>query len=292
MAIKHGWQIDTVSKSDLVTFEMCGEKYRRQKLLGEYPTGSWAMVRGIAVHKAVEVNSAAKIENGEDLPIQTLYDAFDTSWAEEAAKREEKVRATGYDPDKVGVEPGEETRPEDLKTEGRQYVKIFREIAAPRLRPTATEVNFEVPLEIEGRKIKLRGIIDYMGHEIFSWERGETAEGVAVLDFKTTDKKPKNEAWKSFELIVYALAVESITGQLPTQVGLVHLVNQKKEVSASLDSFRPTKEHVERLKARIGAFFKSVHAEAFHPATQTFGSWWCSPKFCGFWESCKLRPKE
>lgn len=290
MAIKRGWQIDSVSKSDLTTFDMCGEKYRHQKLLGEYPPMGWAGIRGTAVHKAVEVNSKNKIEKGDDLKLQQLLDAFDTSWAEQAKKRADGVKATGWDPDMPA--PGKEPKKEeDLKVEGRGFVEVYHTKAAPILMPTASETNFEIPLEINGKKVRVRGIIDWMGHEILDWEARKLGEGVSILDFKTTDEKPKSVAWRSFELVLYAMALQHVAGELPSQVGLFNLVKTKSETYTYLDAFQPKQQQVDRLKQRITAFFTAVNAEAFHPASLMFGAWWCDKRFCGFWENCKLRPE-
>lgn len=290
MAILKGWQVDSCSKSDLVTFDMCGEKYRRQKLMGEWMPMGWAGIRGISVHKAVEVNSKHKIEKGDDLKLSVLEDTFNDEWKAQAQKREEQVLATGYDPDKPG-EGDEPVNVQELQTEGRGFVQVYTDQVAPLLMPTACETPFEVKMEINGKPVRLRGIIDMMCSSIENWEARKLSDGTAILDFKTTDKKPKNEAWRSFELVVYSAAMQEITGQLPDQVGLVNLVKMKTQAYATLDHYVPTQAHVDRLKNRMSVFFKAVHAEAFHPASLMFGAWWCSPQFCGFWKTCGLRPQ-
>jgi hypothetical protein len=291
--IKKGWEIDTLSKSDMNTFDMCGEKYRRQKLNGERTTGSWAMIRGLATHKGIEVNSQVKIKTGHEEKLTVLTDVFMEEWKEKAKERKDMVKATGYDPDLIDAETKGKPAPKeaDLQAQGLGYIKTFHEKAAPFLMPTGCEIPFTIPVDVNGKVLQVRGIIDWMGQEITSWENHELGKGVSILDFKTTEDRPKKGAWKSFELIVYAAAMQSITGSLPDQVGLMSIANMKTEQFVDLDAFRPTQVHVDRLNHRLGAIFKAIHAEAFHPASLMQGAWWCDKRFCGFWDTCQLRPE-
>jgi hypothetical protein len=152
-------------------------------------------------------------------------------------------------------------------------VKLARAHAvqvAPQIQPVAVERQWS--LELSGCSHDLAGTVDIL-------------EASTLRDTKTASKSPDAEAAaRSLQLTAYSLAVKVLDGKAPERVCLDYLVCGKNEVKTiSLFSERKEEDY-QALFRRIEMGMKIIRSGAFAPANQD--SWWCSPRFCGYWNSC------
>src|SRR5258706_6852423 len=108
MAVKHGWQVESLSKSALTTFEKCGLQYEFGYLQNFRMPGSFKMIIGLCVGFVAEVAFDWKIDmnklNGGwvDLPLEWASLAFAAKWDAEIARRVQGIAATRFVPCKDG----------------------------------------------------------------------------------------------------------------------------------------------------------------------------------------------
>lgn len=88
------------------------------------------------------------------------------------------------------------------------------------------------------------------------------------------------------QLTTYALAKLQCDGKLPSTVALDYVVRTPKRHDMKLVQLesRRTTESLKPLMHRIMAAANIVKSGLFTPTDPE--SWWCSKKFCGFWETC------
>ena len=242
----------------------CGEKYRRRYILGERISSGVELLVGKATDSTVNANLGNKIVNDDLLPMEQIKDLacdyLNTEWNQgEVALDEDEI--------KEGIK----------KVKGGAVDKSVRlsclhasEIA-PALSPTHVQRKWEI--ELKNYPFDLMGFIDVQ-------------EGThAVRDTKTSGKSPaKNAADTSDQLTMYAMAVYALDKMLPEKLTLDFLVDNKTPKSVIVETTR-TLEDFKPILARIENAIQVIEKGIFVPAAQD--SWGCSPKWCGFFRTCK-----
>jgi hypothetical protein len=112
-----------------------------------------------------------------------------------------------------------------------------------------------------------------------------------VTDLKSTKKKKnQKEVDDSEQLSFYALVFKAITGHLPSAVRLEVLVDKAKPERQTpvLEAIR-SMDDLQVILNRINVMLKGVKSGNFIPALAT--SWQCSPRYCGYFNSCKFALK-
>lgn len=252
-----------VSPSQLDMYLRCGEQYRRRYILGEKIPPGVAMVKGKAVHKGAEVNLRQKIESHADLPESDVVDAaaaeVETSVDSQGLMLTEEEQGRG-----LGAVVGE------LKDRSVLLARTMHRQLSPRLQPVMVERP--VRIDLPDASHDLFGIVDVVDQQ-----------GV-VRDLKVSGrKKPQAEVDRSDQLTFYALAIEKETGQPVPAVAFDEVVDRKTPgVETTLSTRGPADAAV--FVARVNAMLGGVKAGVFAPAP--VGSWVCSPRFCGYWQTC------
>lgn len=250
--------------SALETLSKCGAKFERMILNGERIPPSASMIVGTAVDRAVRRNLQTKIDSGVLLPEpdvkDTARDALNAEW-------ENGVRLDEEDADEVGQTRG------DAVDAAVALAAHHHQGRAPTLSPT--HVARKWVLDIEGLPIQLAGEIDIQ-------------EGTAsIRDTKTSGKSPvKDAADRSLQLTTYSLAVKTLDGALPEKVALDYIVRTPKRHDLKLVTLESTRGYMDirHLAERVKRTALLMEKGVFAPAP--VDSWWCSRKFCGFWETC------
>jgi RecB family exonuclease len=149
--------------------------------------------------------------------------------------------------------------------------KLHHTEAAPKINPTHVERPWV--LDVDGLGIQLAGTIDIQ-------------EGTkAIRDTKTSKKSPAADAaHTSLQLTTYALAVRQIDGKCPERVGLDYLVHTKTPKLVQIEGTRSEADFPHLLE-RVYQASRIIEAGLFMPAS--FDGWWCAPKWCGFYGTCK-----
>ena len=101
--------------------------------------------------------------------------------------------------------------------------------------------------------------------------------GVAIIDYKSGRAKDEEEAEKSLQLSIYALAAQQEFGELPERIAFYNLAtNAAAETSRTADQLADT-------RAKIDAVAQAIRAGNFRPKTGFHCNW------CGYRELCPVQ---
>jgi len=259
--------IDHISFTQLNMVLRCGIQYERRYVNGEIIAPSAALVRGKCDHKAIEINFRQKIDTNVDLPVEAVKDFFSDEW-------EREKYTIGWTADELAGEPvpKAEARVKDI---GVALVETYHTELAPSAIPVAVEEKFIV--EFEGGYPNLMGIIDRID------------EGDQIIDCKFVGKSPSaGDAAEDVQLTAYDLGYRQTRKRKPNVLRKEYTVSTKtpktvvQEVEAREDAT------ISRFLTRLERAMDIIGKGIFAPAPN--GVWWCSERFCGYWQSCKYRP--
>ena len=252
-----------LSASQVDMFCRCPEAYRRRYIEGEIIPPGFAMLKGTGVHAGAEENFRQKISSHEDLPIVDIVDA--------AVAGFEGAVAGGYAMTEDEESRGSKTVIEEVVADVVEMATLHGEEQAPDYQPVQVEEYVRIELPNHSRDIV--GVIDLVDDQ----DR--------VVDFKTAGKKKsQGAADNSTQLTIYAAAHKSATGRDASEVRLDTVVRTKTKTSRSVVTSTRDDADFGALANRINAVTGSIDAGTFTPAVP--GSWWCGPKWCGYWDTC------
>jgi hypothetical protein len=269
-------------QSGLAQLSKCGIAFSNKYLLRMSEPRSVAMVTGSAVDRAVTADQQSKISTGSLLPVDAVRDiardALVDEWRNgsevrlnqtEAWKNQHDVMVTAEDADE-GWAPGQG----DAIDAAVALAEFHHKEIGPGIEPTHVQRLWT--LDIAGiDNMQLAGAIDVQ-------------EGLTRLrDTKTSGKSPsKDLAEKSLQLTMYALAVKAHDGAYPQEVQLDYVVRTPKRKDMKLVTLTSTRNESDmpHLIARIENAAQVMDSGMFVPAP--LDSWVCTPKFCGFWNTC------
>lgn len=284
------------SHSKLAKLWRCGEAYRRDEEEREYAPPTSAMVRGTAVHHVAAVSHGQQVEGKakhpdwpksmvlrESLPGEN--EAADIA----ATKFDQERRASGIVPatdDEVAGEPPAKIIGAD-KDSAVRMARYFVTRVAPFVDPIAVEQK--IVIEPADAPIRVSGIFDLVTNERPLTPGGPPRRG--VRDYKTGRRAPDaREADDSGQLTMYALLDSLGTGKIADVFALDWVVEDSRRFSGapylvSLETTR-TQEDLDVMIARLNNAIEGVKAGIF--IANGIGTWYCSPKFCRYWTSCKF----
>lgn len=243
----------------------CGVAFERRYIQGEKTPASPSMIVGTAVDRAVRKNLQNKIDAGILLPgdvvSDTARDALNEQWAE-------GVNASDDDAEEVGQSKGE-------AVDAAVSLALFhhRE-AAPILQPIHVARSWT--MDVKGLDIQLAGEIDIQ-------------EADSIRDTKTSGKSPvKTAADVSLQLTTYALAARQFDGKIPERLMLDYVVRTPKRHELKLVQLETKRSwrDLNHLAERVYRTSTLIERGAFTPAPTD--AWWCSKKYCGYFDSCKF----
>jgi len=258
--------LNHLSFSQLNMLLRCGVQYERRYVNGEKIAPSGSMVRGRCGHKSEEVNFRQKIKSNEDLPLETVKDIFSDEW--EKSKYQiawAKDEIDGGSPSKVEGE---------YKDVGISLVDVYHRELAPAAIPIAVEDKFTV--HFDGGYPDLVGIIDRID------------EGDQIVDLKFVGKSPsEGDAAKDLQLICYDLGYRQTRKKKPSLLRKEYAISTKKPKTMIQEVPAFQDEQIQALLRRLERAIIAIGKGVFLPAA--IGSWGCSEKWCGFWNSCAFR---
>lgn len=251
-----------ISQTMINQFYRCPEQFRRRWIEKEIIPPGIAARRGTAVHKAAAVNHLQKIASKTDLPLGDLQDAA----------RDEYVRVVKEE----GIFIPREQVPSTKKLLGEgldaavSLTELYHRDLAPLIQPIIAEERQSADV---GLGVELQGTID-----VVTWDKG-------LLDIKTADKsKNQNEAHNSLQLTFYSGLYLARFGDWPEKISLEILINTKEPKLQTLETTRG-EDDWKNLISRIQAMLAQIETGLFPPCDPT--AWICSPKWCGYYYSCK-----
>ena len=248
-----------LTQSRLESFCKCPEAYRRRYIEGEIIPPGISLAKGTGVHAGAALNFTQKIESRVDLPASQIVEAA-------VAGFEEETR------DGVSLMDDERSRGEtivlaDAKDSVAKMAEVHAKQQAPEYQPVLVEQTVEI--ELPNAEVNLRGTLDLADDRRI------------VVDLKTSGRsKSQDEADQSVQLTVYAAAYHAATGEPSAEQRLETIVQTKTKTYRDMKSTTRTLADYRALAHRINAVHEAIRAGVFPPTTP--GSWWCDPRYCGF----------
>lgn len=279
----------------------CGEQYNRRYVRGEKLPPAIAMIRGDGQHQAQERDLRTKLSTGQ--LVEDEAELLDLA--------SDVVRRATESPDLVRLDEDERREPwkkvvgRTLDEATRATVLHHRHVA-PRIEPYELEarLTFYLP-ELDREIISYVDVIERDG-----W----------IRDTKTSGRRPSGDvAQNSDQLALYALGHrEAYKSESPGQSLDYLVLSQAKDKARAAKSKRKKAEQASlavahevnapvllgdegadsavrfngtqsrddqaRVVLRMQEAAAGIEAGLFPPAPQ--GSWWCAPKWCGYFHTC------
>lgn len=222
------------------------------------------MVFGRILHEVIRYAHEEQMVSGTLPPAGKLLEHFDGTWGTVAENIELRYPENGPPRD-------------EYATLGREMLRVFREAAGRYEPPLAVELPFEMELEIqvggEPRKVSLRGVIDRLDETVGA--DGEPA--LIVVDYKSGRKKLNiADVKEEIQLTVYALAVQETLGLPVAQVELFSL--RDGEAMAAEQS----QGHLDWLTGQILPYAQRTLERGKFPASRGY---WC--RWCDYQRQCE-----
>ena len=259
--------MDHISFTQLNMLLRCGEQYNRRYVKGEILAPSGSMVRGRSCHKAEEKNYIQKVDSTIDLPLEEVRQHFADTW--ERSKYEiqwTKEELGDESPTKVEAK---------YKDSGIDLISVYHKDLAPRNFPIGVEQKFTV--SFEGGYPNLEGIIDRID------------QGDIVTDMKFQAKSPTaDDILKDIQLTAYDLGFRNKFQKKPTKLKKEFSISTKVPKTLIQEADPREDEVINRFLFRLEKAMEIIQKGSFQPAP--IGAWWCDPRYCGYYQTCKYRP--
>lgn len=224
-----------------------------------------ALLKGTAVHVGAEHNYRQKIESKEDLPTTEIIDRA-------VAALDDRMNAEG-----LLLSPEEESRGKSIvvgeaKDSTANMAEVLAEEVAPTVQPILVEEKQRILLPDATHD--LLGIMDVVDNDEH------------IRDIKTTGKTKSQADWdSSVQFSFYAILYRAKFGKEAKGIVVDQIVDFKKGPEYRPAFTTRVRADYDALLHRINATLKGIAAGIFTPATP--GAWWCSPRFCGFYQTCR-----
>jgi hypothetical protein len=244
----------------------CPESWRRRYEEHEIIPPGIALAVGSGVHCGAKANFSQKIETRYDLPEDDIVGA--------AVAGFEAEQAGGLALTIDEVARGSAVVIGEAKDETAELATLHAKEQAPDYQPVAAELRIEIPFPSATH--------DLVGYVDLIDDRDR------VTDIKTIGKKPPaGIADESTQLTIYAAAFQRLYGKTASEVRLDFLRKRTKTMAPQryIESSSRDVADFAALIYRINATLKAINAGIFTPASP--GAWQCSPKWCGYWNTCR-----
>lgn len=238
-----------LSASSVQTFLRCGQQWYYAYVAAIKAPPTLKQARGIAVHKAVEINMVQKIVTRIDLRADDVADAYVSAFDELSPEIEEEREKLG-----------------SFKDSGVELVKLHTKLVAPNVQPKWVEK----PVQFALNGIPFSGQVDLLDDKN------------KVRDTKTTAAKPRGGAYV-MNMTGYALAFRQLTGEIETDTVLDYLVATKKPYYIPVEAGGPVDDgQIVRFANIVESVHGAIEAGRFVPNGLTSGA--CD--WCGYRNIC------
>ncbi len=231
-------------------------QWRFAYVVGIKSPPSLKAVRGIAVHRAVEVDMTQKMTSGVDIPVADMLDAYSDSWEAETAD--------GFSGDEA---PGE------IKDGGVKLLKLYHREVAPTIQPVAVEL----PLQFDISGQTYTGQIDLIEEVV-----NDEGPALVIRDTKTTGRRPSGNNYL-LNMTGYALGMRQQTGMVEADTVLDYLVATNKPYYHEIRMGGPiSDDDIRRFAGVVETVGTAINAGQFLPNGLVSGA--CS--WCGYRDIC------
>lgn len=249
-----------LSDSQLRMLMRCPQQYEFRYKYGLRAPPAVAMVVGTGTHGGIEADLKNKIATGELLPTEAVKDAARDAFA--AAWEKETPVAVEGDPS-MG----------EAVDQAVSLAALYHGVIAPSLNPVGVEISSRLVLDGFPWDIELRKDVETDTH---------------IRDTKTMGKAPTQDAAdRSEQLTLYSLDA-AVNGH-DKAVALDCLVKTKVPKAITVTSTRTADDHARFLR-RVEVSARMIESGIFPPTNPD--NWWCSKKWCGYWDRCDFGGKK
>lgn len=251
-----------LSASSISTFLRCGLQWYYAYVVGIKAPPSLRAVRGIAAHRAVEVDMRQKITSGIDVPVDDMLDAFDSSWTEETV-------------DGFEVREGEE--PGDVKDKGYALVKLYHREVAPHIQPTLVEepIQFTINGQVYSGQIDIGRMVTED-----AWDG--PVEKLELRDTKTTGRTPSGSAYL-LNMTGYAVGLRQARHEVESDVVFDYLIANQTPTYKELRLGGPiSDDQIRRFGVIVDSVASAIETGRFVPNGLLSNA--CG--FCGYRPIC------
>ncbi len=247
--------------TSLLELSNCGERFRQRYIEKIRTAPNYSLILGRAVDSTVMLDLQHKIDTGELLPVEDITEhareEVDLILLQEGISLTETEAGKGMNRIKA-----------ELTHEAIQLSQMHHCYIAPRLDPTRVQREFEVEIA---------------GHTVTG--RMDIQEGSrSIRDLKVSGRSPSSdEADRSLQLTVYAMACAQLDGRIPDHLYLDYLVHTVQPRVVKLETTRGRHQFYaveERVKAAVAA----IESGCFVPADP--GWWGCNSVYCPYFHGC------
>lgn len=253
-----------LSATQLNLLARCGEAYRRRYIEGEVIPPRLAMAKGRAYHAGVEMNMRQKARTGVDLPPDEIVDRA-------VAQLEQEID-DGVELDATERSIGKPKVVSKAVADTVEFAKAHAQMQAPEYMPLSAD-SVEKRIELPTGDRHIVGVVDLID-----------STGT-VIDFKSTGRAMSADTVaNSVQLGIYAAWQTATTGIEVVPVRLDVLVAGSKGVRRQVLKSQRNLHDLVALNNRVESALGLIRAGVFLPASPD--SWQCSPRWCGFWDTC------
>jgi len=256
--------VNRYSATQFGTFFTCPEAWRRRYIDGDKIPPGIAAVAGSGFHAAPEANFQSVLAGNGHITTDDCRDVAATAYLE-------RLNESG-----VYLTREEASRKTILLTEGRdnavRAAAKFRDEVAEKFEPVLVEHEFTI--NIAGISKPILGYID-----LYTKDR-------MLSDWKLSKAWTQDKSETSDQVTVYNEAIRQRDGQAPNQIAFQVFKPLKKSVKYDEFVTQRTPSDLQSLVARVKIMESMIQRGDFPGAPP--GHWKCSPKWCGYFGSCKL----
>ena len=264
--------VDGIDYSAVDMWLRCGEQYRRRYVEGKRSPPGIALVEGTAHHASMEEDNKSKRDKGKQLTSKQLTDIFETKMDNGIDLAEKDHAANKSVLNWEGEDRGR------LLTRAKLLHVDYAGKWSYKFEPELVEESFTKPVETDGVKFTLYGQTD-LGTKTH------------ILDYKTAAKaKSQRDVDDNLQLTLYSYVFNR------PRVGIIAFVKTATPYVQYRESTLPKTpgQWIWGIKV-VAAAVKAIRNGSF-PLTNPGGfppPWWCSERFCGYWNDCrgKFDPK-
>lgn len=244
-------------QSEINTYLKCGKmwEFRYVKGIKNPPRG--AMILGSSVDRAVSLSLVAKKHGGEISEQEAMAIAADT--IEELA---------------VDAVFDEDAPKDEIKDHAVALSSLHHRLVLPNIQPVTIQEEFII--ELDGG-YDVGGTLDVVDDkEIIRDTKAVARTSVGRYD-----------SFRAMQPAMYDFAYEAIRGKKAAGFAYDLLKRPTKKIAPEYEERKSviTLDDREWLFDAIDATHKGVQAGVAVPAPE--GSWYCSEKWCGYWNICK-----
>lgn len=248
--------------TSLLELSNCGERYRNRYIEKIRTAPNYSLILGRAVDATVMLDLQHKIDTGNLLPIDDITEH--TREEVDAILLQDGIMLT-----EAEVAKGMNRVRAELTKEAVNMAHLHHCYIAPRLEATRVQREFEVEIA---------------GHVVTG--RMDIQEGSrSIRDLKVTGRSPSaDEAERSLQLTVYAMACAQLDGRIPDHLYLDYLIHAAQPRIVKLETTR-ARHQFYAVEERVKSAVMAIESGSFVPASSD--SWYCSERYCPFYVGCR-----